>query len=133
MALKDSINEPFEKRAVINFGMRRLVDTIITIRRTTKINPHNDLVESTGYVKVNTIEEEEEYLIKSYKEFFSKYNPYISHYFRNLYHVFKFIHKSTLSTSKSIDLQLRFPITMFIIFVLCQKAINSEIKMLYTF
>lgn len=54
-----------------------------------------------SYKKVNESYTDNNLLLKdSYEEFFSRFHSHLGHYFRNLYHLFKFVHNADVENKK---------------------------------
>lgn len=88
-------NEKFEKRAVLS---KAFEDLEIKLKFSNNIRGTNSIGESTYEEEPpKTIKVAEKRLTQAYKEFyFDDYKQILSHYFRNIYHIFKFIYTSEL-------------------------------------
>lgn len=84
-----------EKRDVIkNAG----IDLIEVLKFVRKKKVDENIYHDINYVdiEITNLEDEEEYIKKAYEAFYDLYHLSFSHYFRNLYHIFKFIYTSDL-------------------------------------
>lgn len=83
-----------EKRDVFRRACIDLKGALVFSRqRSGKPDIYNDTNSET--IIVDNLEDEEKYIIIAYKAFYNEYHNSFSHYFRNLYHIFKYIFSST--------------------------------------
>lgn len=88
-------SESFEKRAVLTKAYDALNSNIEFSNYIKEENAEGKM--DTVITKPTSFEEAEKRLKKAYQKFyFDDFNQILSHYFRNVYHIFKFIYKSQL-------------------------------------
>lgn len=89
------VSESFEKRAVLTRAYDALNSSIEFSNYIQETNEKG--IVDTVVTKPTSFEEAEKRLKEAYQKFyFEDFNQILSHYFRNVYHIFKFIYKSQL-------------------------------------
>jgi len=100
-------------------------DLVIDNGRKCFVRFYKEFRDENYYSLKNRYADNKQLISRSYDLFYEKREVYLDHYFRNLYHIVKFVHNSNISNKKEYTNILRAQLSMQELLLLCFNGLSQ--------